>query len=918
MENLPKDELSTRKRPLNCDFKQAASNQPFEGESMAKDKPIFFPFPFPPYDIQEDFMTTLYHVLENGGVGIFESPTGTGKSLSLICGALTWLKDYEEKRQVELEKALACAKQVGNQRESVTLEDKGKTIDSKDTSSTPDWVTEFAEKQAKQEAEDRIKEERERLEKQKAQLQKLKSEIKPAFTVKYGKRKHSDESSSNSHNDEEIEHKIANEIDEVLGKTSPDDPDADIVLTEYLSDREDAVSDQEEEEKEEEPHCLKLFYCSRTHSQLAQFVREVQKSPFNDSTRVVSLGSRQNLCINEEVKSLKNINKINDRCLELQKKDKDKKKSSGENAPKKKKLAKGCPFYAYQQLQKFRDHVLVDIKDIEQLVSVGEELHACPYYGTRLAIPPAQLVVLPYNILLHKSTREACGIKLDGNVVIIDEAHNLIDTISSVYSVEITGSQILCAHSQLTQYQDRYRTRLKAKNLLYIQQLLYVLTCFLNCLGGKDQILSKMISTTTADEGGPKEAKMQDVKLKTINDFLFSAQMDNVNLFKIKKYCEKSIISKKLNGFIDRYQSVQVGTATEEDTLYQSSSSPLQIIESFLEALTNADKDGRVVVNKQDRLSSSSLKFLLLNPAVHFTNIVREARAVIVAGGTMQPMSDFKDQLFTCAGLPSANIVEFSCGHVIPAEHLLAVALDRGPSGRELDFTYQSRDSAQLKEELGRLLINIFAVVPGGVVCFFSSYDYEQQVYKHWQTTGILDKMNARKKVFREPRKANQLDQVLSSYASCIKPAVTANTTSPNGAVLFCVVGGKMSEGINFSDDLGRCVVMVGLPYPNIYSPELKEKMAYLDATLGPKAGQTHYENLCMKAVNQSIGRAIRHRGDYATILLLDQRYGSARIQKSLPGWISNRLQHQARFGSAFAAIRKFFVDKRLTGGVTE
>lgn len=38
---------------------------------------------------------------------------------------------------------------------------------------------------------------------------------------------------------------------------------------------------------------------------------------------------------------------------------------------------------------------------------------------------------------------------------------------------------------------------------------------------------------------------------------------------------------------------------SEEDTMYQSSTSPLQIIESFLEALTNADKDGRVVVNKQ-------------------------------------------------------------------------------------------------------------------------------------------------------------------------------------------------------------------------------------------------------------------------------------------------------------------------------
>ena len=35
-----------------------------------------------------------------------------------------------------------------------------------------------------------------------------------------------------------------------------------------------------------------------------------------------------------------------------------------------------------------------------------------------------------------------------------------------------------------------------------------------------------------------------------------------------------------------------------EGETYQTNS-PLQIIESFLEALTNADKDGRIVVNKQ-------------------------------------------------------------------------------------------------------------------------------------------------------------------------------------------------------------------------------------------------------------------------------------------------------------------------------
>lgn len=83
------------------------------------------------------------------------------------------------------------------------------------------------------------------------------------------------------------------------------------------------------------------------------------------------------------------------------------------------------------------------------------------------------------------------------------------------------------------------------------------------------------------------------------------------------------------------------------------------------------------------------------------------------------------------------------------------------------------------------------------------------------------------------------------------------------GALLFAVIGAKLSEGLNFSDNLARMVVIVGLPFANLNSLELKERLQYADhiqKTLPSNnspfglAGTRLYENLCMNAVNQSIG----------------------------------------------------------------
>jgi len=147
-----------------------------------------------------------------------------------------------------------------------------------------------------------------------------------------------------------------------------------------------------------------------------------------------------------------------------------------------------------------------------------------------------------------------------------------------------------------------------------------------------------------------------------------------------------------------------------------------------------------------------------------------------------------------------------------------------------------------------------------------------------------------------------------------------ADAPKKRGALLFAVVGAKLSEGLNFSDDLARAVVIVGLPFANLASPELRERMAYVSRQqqqrgvkpVGAKdAGTELYENMCMNAVNQSIGRAIRHRGDWASLILLDSRYASSRIRDKLPKWIGKNVAVAETFGEAVKEMGRFYREKR-------
>lgn len=108
------------------------------------------------------------------------------------------------------------------------------------------------------------------------------------------------------------------------------------------------------------------------------------------------------------------------------------------------KASSGCPMLRNPKLQKnFRSQISQrEALDIEDLVHLGRNLGTCPYYGSRSMVQAADLIVLPYQSLLSKSSRESLGLVLKNNIIIIDEAHNLADSLISMYDSRITYSQV--------------------------------------------------------------------------------------------------------------------------------------------------------------------------------------------------------------------------------------------------------------------------------------------------------------------------------------------------------------------------------------------------------------------------------------------------------------------------------------------
>lgn len=285
-------------------------------------------------------------------------------------------------------------------------------------------------------------------------------------------------------------------------------------------------------------------------------------------------------------------------------------------------------------------------------------------------------------------------------------------------------------------------------------------------------------------------------------------------------------------------------------------------------------------------------------------------RNILLASGTLSPLAH------TAYEFQTEFPVRLENPHIVAPQQLWVGAMARGVTNIALNSSYRNRDSVAYKRELGSTLVNFCRMVPAGLLVFFPSYTLLTACVAFWKSpessssggataaTTVWDRVCKYKHAVVEPRENAQFAAALAEYRNRV------SDPSRQGAVFFAVCRGKVrtelsrmrtflsainvcvcalyvfsspgasangaarqvAEGLDFADDMGRGVLVTGLPYPALGDDKVKVKRAYLDeraAALGPAgtvagekpvSGNEWYSAQAWKAVNQAVGRVIRHR----------------------------------------------------------
>ena len=325
-----------------------------------------------------------------------------------------------------------------------------------------------------------------------------------------------------------------------------------------------------------------------------------------------------------------------------------------------------------------------------------------------------------------------------------------------------------------------------------------------------------------------------------------------------------------------------------------------------------------------------TLSFWCFAPGVVMSALKRlGVRSVVLTSGTLSPMGSFAHEL----RLPFP--VRLENPHVVANDRVFGAVVPVGPSGKRLNSSYKFRDTDAYKTELGNVIVNVARIVPDGLLVFFPSYGVMRACVEWWRACGtpsIWERIESAKTCVVEPKTRDEFQREFERFNAALDRG--------EGAAFFAVCRGKVSEGIDFADKAGRAVVLTGIPYAPKADAKVRLKRTFLDekiasanarrggadvsaendvarraAPVGPSdasssgdlTGEAWYSQSAMRAVNQALGRVIRHKDDHGAVILCDERFGYGNVRAQLSTWLRPAVQPFDSFGRAAAKLSQFF-----------
>ncbi|XP_056130161.1 regulator of telomere elongation helicase 1 [Lampris incognitus] len=636
----------------------------------------------------------------------------------------------------------------------------------------------------------------------------------------------------------------------------------------------------------------KIIYASRTHTQLSQVIRELKNTSYKPKMCV--LGSRDQLCINKEVMSQESSHVKIHMC-------------------KAKVSSRSCIYYNNVE-EKSTDKELVHaIMDVEDLVKAGNKQRVCPYYLSRSLKQTADIIFMPYNYLLDPKSRRAHSLDLKGAVIIFDEAHNVERTCEESTSFDLSPYDLASAISAVDKLlidkakdtiaedfvSEDFNSGLKLDitEVAKIKQMLLDLEAAIDSYdvtngtgitkpGSFIYELFQRAGLTYSTKTAVSEALEQIIGNLTGRPGIFLNTSGLQKLYDIIQlvFCRDPSV-------VDKERRLQSDSAFFKVHIHQDTSHQRKKQNTDVWASSSSKKQGNV------------LSYWCFSPGFSMQDLVQQgARCIILTSGTLSPLSSFTAEM----QIPFSVRLENS--HVIQHDQIFVSIVDRGPDGVRLSSAFDRRFVPENMASLGSTIANLGRVVPHGLLVFFPSYPSMDKTLEFWRSNGHADRIENMKPIFVEPKGKGTFTEVINGYYDKV------NDPKSKGGSFFAVCRGKASEGLDFADSFCRGVIITGLPFPPKMDPRVVLKMQFLDEMSRKRdpgvtylSGQEWYRQQSSRAVNQAIGRVIRHKEDYGAIFLCDQRFKNPEARAQLPLWLKPYVRHHESFGNIVRDVAQFF-----------